>query len=119
MWRGRTNGLQAGLMGRMGQDREVSLRLVYCVPPGLLTSLIPYLATYIYFCVFRCDVLGQGLGEMGIFQGQNLASSSSVRAVAHAELKRSQGIKPTHSTIPPPNMGLHIMAELSLCLSQL
>lgn len=53
MWRGRTNGLQAGLMGRIEQDKdwEVSLRLVYCVPPGLLTSLIPYLATYIYFCV--------------------------------------------------------------------
>lgn len=55
---------------------------------------------------------------MGIFQGQNLASSNSVRVVTHAKLKRSQGIKPTRSTTPPPNTGLHMMAELSLCLCQ-
>ena len=70
MWRGRTNGLQAGLMGRMGQDRdwEVSLRPVYCVLPGLLTFLIPYLATYMCLCVFRCDVLGQGLEKWESFK---------------------------------------------------
>lgn len=38
------NGLQAGLMARMGQDKdwEVGLRLVYCVQPGLLTAFIPH-----------------------------------------------------------------------------
>lgn len=62
-------------------------------------------------CLFRCGDLGWGLRELGIFQGQNPASSTSLRAVSHADLKGSQGTEPTHST--PPNMGLQIMALMS------
>ena len=56
---GRTNGLQAGLMGRIMGYWEVSLRLVYCVQPGLQTSFIP---TWTHTYTLSVQVWCSGLG---------------------------------------------------------